>query len=142
MALINGKAYSWSDIKVNILGRTVVGITAISWDKDVTKEDNYGEGNEPISRGYGNKKYEASITLEFKEVVALNEAARDQIGPDADLTDISMFPITVAYNNDSNKIVNVELQNAEFKKLGVNNEQGSTSIPVEIPLIISGIKYS
>ena len=53
--LINGINYSWANVKVILFGVPVVGITKIEYKTKQKKENQYGAGYEPISRGYGNK---------------------------------------------------------------------------------------
>ena len=50
--LVNGTAYSWSQITVNILGVPVAGVSAVSYTEEQEMQDNYGAGNRPTSRGY------------------------------------------------------------------------------------------
>ena len=62
--LINGRAYDWSMIEFsfsNIVGEPITGITAISWKKTTNIVSNYGVGQEPVSRGKGNKTYEGMV---------------------------------------------------------------------------------
>ena len=47
--LINGVNYSWSNVKVNIFGVPMVGITDIEYDITQKKENNYGSGTNPVS---------------------------------------------------------------------------------------------
>ena len=49
--LINGVNYSWSNIKFNLFGVPVVGITEINYTRKQNKENQYGAGVEPVSRG-------------------------------------------------------------------------------------------
>src|SRR5438552_11189431 len=90
--LINGREYSWADILINIGGVPVIGITGITYDEEQVKEDNYGAGVNPVSRGYGNKKATASITMYASEVEALMERA-----PNGNLVDLGVFAVIVQY---------------------------------------------
>lgn len=134
--LINGRSYGWSSISVNIGGRIIEGITAISYNGRQNKTNNNGRGGKPVSRGRGSKEYEASITLEMKEVANILAGI-----PGKELTDIAPFPIIVSYQDDANVIVNHTLHNVEFLEHPQTAAEGDTSINVELPLIISGITY-
>ena len=49
--LVNGVNYSWGNISVVLFGTPVVGILSIEYKRKQKKENNYGAGFEPISRG-------------------------------------------------------------------------------------------
>jgi hypothetical protein len=116
------------------LGRTSVGVTEIEYKETQEKENIYGAGDEPVSRGYGKKGYEASITLPAEEVDAL-----ELIAPDGDITKIPPFPITVSFTEGSRVKTDI-LQFAEFMENGRSSKTGDKTIPVKLPLIIAGIK--
>ena len=42
---------------------TLEGVSAIKWSKKRKVESNYGMGGKPVSRGFGNITYSASITM-------------------------------------------------------------------------------
>lgn len=132
--LINGQAYSFSLITVNILGTPVVGITAISYKTSQEKVNNYGAGNRPVSRGYGKKECEGSITIDMEELEALIAAA-----PNRDILDIPPFDIIVTYTPQSGAVVVHTLKNCEFLEDPIEAGDGDTRISVEVPLIISHI---
>ena len=64
--LINGEAHSWSNIQVRLLGRTIVGISAITYTDTQPVTMNPGAGNEPVSYSRGAYAAEGTITLEAK----------------------------------------------------------------------------
>jgi hypothetical protein len=132
--LVNGRARDWVQIKMTALGRTSVGVTEIEYKETQEKENIYGAGDEPVSRGYGKKGYEASITLPAEEVDAL-----ELIAPDGDITKIPPFPITVSFTEGSRVKTDI-LQFAEFMENGRSSKTGDKTIPVKLPLIIAGIK--
>jgi hypothetical protein len=119
-----------------MLGRTVLGITAISYEDDQEITDNYGAGQYATSRGYGQNKFKASITLEMKESERLVEAS-----PTGRLQDIPPFPITVCYVNPANKTVTHKLIMCQFKNNKRDVKSGSTNIEVEHELIIANILW-
>lgn len=135
--LVNGVQHSWASIKINILGRTVVGVVAIDYGMEHAKENQYGAGDEPVYRGYGNKTYKASITLAQFEVIGIQQAA---LG--AGITSIPPFDIPVVYMpvGGSQQITDV-IQSVEF----VNNvrewKQGDTKQDVKLDLIVGGVKF-
>lgn len=134
--LINGVAYSWADINAHMLGRTVLGITAISYEDDQDITDNYGGGQFATSRGYGQIKFKGSLTMEMKEVERLTEAV-----PTGRLQDIPPFPITTSYVNAANKTVTHKLIMCQFKNNKRNVKSGDTNIEVELELVIANILW-
>jgi len=134
--LINGVAYSWSGINMNILGTDIKGFTEINYSEKQDKVNNYGAGVEPVSRGYGRKEYSASITLEMKEVRRIQSA----MPPGKSLLDIPAFPIAVSYLN-GNKVITDIIHKAEFTNNVVETKQGDSNIPVKLDLIIAGITW-
>ncbi|MBO2009171.1 hypothetical protein [Hymenobacter negativus] len=134
--LINGTAYAWADIRAQLLGQTVAGITAISYGVKQEKVNNYGAGNNPVSRGIGKREPNASITLEMKEVERIQAA----LPPGGSLLDIKSFPIVISYVNPVNQLITHTLHNAEFTENKREIKTGDTNIEVELPLIISHIE--
>lgn len=132
--LINGREYGWADIVVNIGGVPVTGIRAIKYDEEMEKENIYGAGRNPVSRGYGRVKSTASITLLSGTVMALKAKA-----PKGQLFRIAPFPITVSYQPEAGPIVTHILKNCEFKKSAFDWKEGDMSKEIELELIISHI---
>jgi hypothetical protein len=136
-ALVNGTAYSWVDITLNLLGIPVAGIVAISYDDEQEIEDNSGAGRFPVSRGYGGIKAQASITLHAEEVVAIQRSI-----PTGRLQDIPPFDIPVSYLPPNGNIATDVLKNVQFKKNSRDTKQGDKKIEVELPLVISHINWN
>jgi hypothetical protein len=138
MALINGIEAGWSSIKLNILGASPNGVTAISYEEKQEKKDNYGAGDKPVSRGYGNKEYTAAVTLTSKEVDAIQE----KLQKGQSLTDIEPFDIQVVYQaKGSTKFVRHTLLACEFQNNGRDVKQGDTVIEVKLDLVIADINW-
>ena len=94
--LINGINYSWAGIKLVLFGVPVVGITKISYSAKQKKDNNYGAGTEPVSRGYGNVEYEASIEIymdEWKRIIAAS--------PNRNPLAIAPFDVQVLYGSNA-----------------------------------------
>lgn len=134
--LINGTSYSWANIKLNLFGTPVVGITAIKYKKKQEKVNNYGAGTKPVSRGYGNEEYEASITLFMEEWRRIIEAA-----PDKDPLAVKPFQIQVLFGGSSIDFRQDNLEACEFMEDAFDSKQGDSKILIEIPLIIADIKH-
>ena len=133
---INGRAYDWASLRAQLLGQTIAGITAVSYGLKQEKVNNYGAGVNPVSRGYGKREPEASITLEMKEVERIQAA----LPPGGSLMDIPPFPVVVSFVNASNQLVTHTLHNCEFTQNKREIKTGDTNIEVELPLILSHIE--
>jgi hypothetical protein len=134
--LINGVNYSWANVKLVLFGVPVVGITHIEYKRKQKKENNYGYGLDPVSRGYGNKEYEGKITLYRDEWNAIIAAA-----PNRDPLDIPWFDIQVSFAGSRVQPVLDVLKACEFMEDPFTVAQGDTKILVEIPLIIGSIDH-
>lgn len=134
--LINGVNYSWSNVTCVLFGVPVIGITEINYMSKQKKENNYGVGVEPISRGYGNKEYEGSLKLYLDEWVGIINAS-----PNHDPTQIPPFDIQIVYGGSRVVAKTDVIRMAEFLENPVKTAQGDGKIEITIPIIIGGIDY-
>lgn len=134
--LINGINYSAANVTVIIFGNAQSGVTSINYKAMQTKENNYGLGKEPVSRGYGQKTYEASIEMyvdTWKSFVAAS--------PNNDPTAIPPSQIQVIFSGDGLNFSQDNLEFAEFNEDPLSANAGDTSLKVTIPLTIGGITH-
>lgn len=137
--LINGIRHSWGSIKVNLLGRTVIGITAIDYDDKQDKKNHYGGGTMPTHRGHGRYEATAKITLESYEVDAIQRA----LGFGKRLQDIEPFDVVVTFMpKGSDGLITHVIRNCEFLNNKRNMKEGDTNISVELDLLPSHIEWS
>ena len=134
--LINGRAYAWENVLVNIGGRVVKGIQAIEYDDEQEIEDNPGVGNQPVSRGFGQINYSGSLTLHMEEVEALQAAS-----PTGRLQDLPFFNITVAFSNGAKTTTHL-LEAVTMKNNGRKMQVNDKRVDVVIPLAIGRIKFN
>lgn len=135
MSLINGVNYSWSNISFILFGVTVNGITKISYKRKQKKENNYGFGSKPVSRGYGNYEFEGSIELyqdEWKRIIAAS--------PNRDPFQIPPFDIPVVFGGDGVDVNRDVLRSVEFNEDGFDASQGDTRLLISVPLVIADIE--
>lgn len=132
--LINGREYGWADVQVAIGGVPVTGITAIKYEEEMEKENVYGAGRNPVSRGYGRIKATGSITLLSGTVMALKAKA-----PKGQLFRIAPFSVTVMYQPDAGPMVVHVLKNCEFTKNSFDWKEGDMKKEIELELLISHI---
>lgn len=132
--LVNGVNYAWGNISLILFGVPVVGISKINYKRSQVKDNNYGHGQEPISRGYGNFEYEGSIELytdEWKRIIAAS--------PDRNPLKIPMFDVPVTFSGDGVAYNRDVLRAVEFKEDPLDANQGDTKLYITIPLIIGRI---
>ena len=138
MAIINNVAYSWSMITLasTALGieegsTTLEGVSGIKWNKARKIESNYGMGGKPVSRGFGNLTYTASITMDY----ATQQALRSIHGS---LMDIGEFDLIVSFANpmasDDWTTTTVTLKGCIFSEDGMESSQDDTNITKEFDL--------
>jgi len=132
--LINGINYSWANISLVLFGVPVVGITKIDYNRKQKKENNYGAGSQPVSRGYGNYEYDGKIEIyldEWKRIIAAS--------PQGDPLLIAPFNIEVVYSGRGILASKDTLRAVEFMEDPLSASQGDTKLMVSIPLIIGSI---
>jgi hypothetical protein len=136
-AIINGIAYSWASISAIILGNAILGFTKIKYGQKQKKENNYGAGSIPISRGYGNYEPEASIEIyqdEWRQIIAA--------APNRDPLQIGIFNIQVLFGQINQLSVGQDnLLACEFTNDEMAANQGDTKLLVTIPLIIGQVQH-
>ncbi len=132
--IVNGVNYSWSNVSLILFGTPVIGILAINYKRKQKKENNYGAGQQPVSRGYGNYEYEGDIELyldTWKAIIA-NSPGRDPL-------QISPFDIPVTFTGTGVTTTKDVLRGVEFMEDPLETKSGDTKMTVKIPLIIAGI---
>src|SRR5690554_4345671 len=95
-----GTLQGWNSVTVHLLGRDLEGITAISYDDTVEKENAYGAGKFPVGRTEGNYEPTASVTIFKEEMDGIQEA----LAPGVRVQDIPPFNIEVVYETKSGRI--------------------------------------
>ena len=134
--LINGTAYTHADIVLNVLGIPIIEVTEISYSDPQSIEFNYGTGNEPVSRSFGNIEPQASITIsmkEFNKILALAPLGRIQNIPD--------FPVGINYSPEGGDFRRDRLSLCRFKGADISTSQGDTNTYVSLELSVAKIEY-
>jgi len=132
--LVNGVNYSWGNITVVLFGVPLVGILGIDYKSKQAKTNNYGQGNEPVSRGYGMKEYDGTIEIYTDTLKAIIAQA-----PGRDITKIPPFNIPVTFGGEGVATTKDVLLACEFLEDPFSAKSGDTKLTVTIPLIIGGI---
>lgn len=134
--LVNGVNYAWVNVTMVLFGVPVKGITKISYKKKTDKANNYGNGSEPVSRGYGRSEYEASIELyrdEWQRII--------NVAPSKDPLEIPPFDVPVVFGGSRVTAQTDVLLACEFLEDAFDVSEGDTSIKITLPLIIAGVKH-
>jgi hypothetical protein len=132
--LINGVNYSNGNVSVILFGSPINGIVSIKYGRKQKKENNYGAGYEPVSRGYGMIEYDGSIEIYYeiwKSIIA-NSPGRDPMR-------IPPFDIPVTFGGAGVLVDKDVLRAVEFMEDPFESKSGDIRITVTIPLIIGGI---
>jgi hypothetical protein len=135
--LINGTEYTHADIKLNILGIPVIGVTSIDYSDKQEITLNHATGQLPVSRGFGPVIFEGAITLTMKEVQRLSNAA-----PSGRIQNIPDFDIGVNYITEAGDFVRHRLVRCRFKGRNPNSQVNNTQIEEELELSIADINYN
>lgn len=137
--LINGRAYDFAQINALINGVVVPSISSIEYSEDQKKENNYGSGDRPVSRGHGAIEAKAKLTMSMNDVEALRKSV---IALGGSLLKIPAFDIVVVYLHPTGaNVVTHTLKNCEFLSDGVSGSQGDTDLKRDFDLVCSHITY-
>ena len=136
---INGLLYSWADVRVNLLGRDLVGILAVEYSDSQTTKAVYGRGKKRIGRVSGMYAAEATLTLEMSEVEALNISLA---GTGKSIYDIAPFDVVVSYVNSEQLLITHLLLQCVFTKQDRSTKTGEVKeIEVKLPLDVAEINW-
>ena len=138
--IVNNVAYSWAMIELtapalsgssNANAAILQGVSAIKWNIKRNVKTNYGLGGEPVNRGFGNREYTASITMDYNTQVQLRNL-------NGSLMDLGEFDLVVSFANelgtDDWTTETVTLKGCLFTEDGMEANQDDTSITKEFEL--------
>ena len=136
--LVNGKAYEWADILLNIMGAPMRGALAVEYEEPQSMANVKGPGRFPSARIYGSTDPKASITLLMSDVQALQAVA-----PLGRLQDIPEFDIVVMYLDPANNTVKDIVRSCRFMTNGRSSAAGDDkAIEVKLDLVTAGIDFN
>lgn len=138
--IVNNVAYSWSMIELTAPGLTgsndanpiiLQGVSAIKWNIKKNVKTNYGLGGEPVNRGFGNREYTASITMDYNAQVQLRALK-------GTLMNLGEFDLVISFANelgtDDWTTETVTLKGCLFTEDGMEAQQDDTNITKEFDL--------
>ena len=133
--LINGRAYDFAQIVVDVAGSPLASVSAISYTEEQEKVNNFGAGSRPVSRGHGAINASGSMTISQNDVEALRDAVEG-----GSLLSIPSFDVVVTFLN-AQKVVTHTLKNVEFLNDGVEATQGDTDLQRSFDVVMSHVVY-
>lgn len=138
--IVNNVAYSWSMIQLTAPALTgssnpnpviLQGVSGIKWNIKKNVKTNYGLGGEPVNRGFGNREYSASITMDYNAQVQLRSLK-------GTLMNLGEFDLIVSFANelgtDDWTEETVTLKGCLFTEDGMEASQDDTNITKEFEL--------
>ena len=138
--MVNGVAYSWSQIslKFSNIVQEINGVTSIEYAEEEKTEFNYGAGNRPISRSFGNVVASGSITLHMDDI----EAIRGNI-LSGNLGDLGTFDVVISFlHPEDSKIVSHTIKDCYINENGVSVSQDDTIIEKQLNLNPSHVLWN
>lgn len=131
-------AYSWSEYRVFMGGRFVTGIRGFRYKTSRAVEAIYGEGDEPVDVGFGNRSYENEIKLLQNELEAIITSA-----PNGDPHAVK-FTVVHSYvpANGPGKIVTDVCEDCYFTDIEKAMDQGATFMEITAPVFTKKIRYN
>ncbi len=131
--------YAWSDVKLELGGRIVTGITGVKYGVRRTVTKLYAAGDEPFAKNKGNKDYVGEVKVRQSELEALIKSAQE--GGFNDPTDVT-FDIVVTYAKDvTDLIVTDILENCDITEFDKELNQNDPGMEITLPLDIGKIKF-
>lgn len=134
---INGKAYDWSSITIDLAGCTGIEPTSIEYGDKQEKEPIYGKGGGIRGYGTGNKSNDVKLSLQREDYNLLQDAykAKGYFGK------VVIPKITVSYADEGATTVTDVLTNVTFSERAFKAAQGDKGISVDLTgFAIGGIK--
>nr|DAN69368.1 MAG TPA: putative XkdM-like protein [Caudoviricetes sp.] len=138
--IVNNVAYSWAMIELTAPALTgssnanptiLQGVSGIKWNIKRNVKTNYGLGGEPVNRGFGNREYTASITMDYNTQVQLRALK-------GTLMALGEFDLVVSWANelgtDDWTTETVTLKGCLFTEDGMEASQDDTNITKEFDL--------
>ena len=138
--IVNNVAYSWAMIELtspaltgsNNANPTILqGVSGIKWNIKRNVKTNYGLGGEPVNRGFGNREYTASITMDYNTQVQLRALK-------GSLMALGEFDLVISFANelgtDDWTTETVTLEGCLFTEDGMVARQDDTNITKEFDL--------
>lgn len=132
------KQYGWKDVSVVVLGRRIEGITNIEVNRRVTKERQYGRGNQTQAILSGNEEISGTLTLLQDELDAINRAVK-LVNPNLDLTKVA-FDAVINYENAEGQATTDVVVGMQVEEYNKALSQGDTHMQIELPFMATALR--
>ncbi len=125
--------FGWDGYTATIMGKTLIDVESVEYDREQEIKEHYGKGNTPIGYGKGNKKSSGKLTIGYDEYERLVQASAAVGG---DPLDLPPFPITgTLTNKTTNKKWKEVLPAVVIKKVGHKRKQGDTKFIIDLDIV-------
>lgn len=134
MAIVNGKAYDWSEVDLHIPGLNIE-VQEISYEDELEKEVVYGMGSKPRGYGQGNYKVSGKISLlrdDYDDLVAYCQSTGTPFYK------LVIEKIVVSYGNENRPITTDVLTKITLTKRTGGGKQGDKNLIVDLDMLIFG----
>ena len=131
---VNGKAYDWADVNLQLPGVTIEP-QEISYDDELEKELAYGLGSKPRGFGRGNYKASGKLSLLRDDYDTLLDYCRQQ---GKSFFGLEFPKVIVSYANEGDRTRQDVLNRVSFSKRSNKAAQGDKNLKVDIDLMIAG----
>ena len=132
--MVNGQNYVWGNIVLSMFGSLIIQVKKITFNEMCDSVNNYGAGNQPVSYGSGNVRYDANIELFYDQWLSILKAA-----PGNKFYNIGNFTTTINLDGVGVPFTSSALNNCRFLKNPFESKQGDTEIGVNVPMIYAGL---
>lgn len=132
---VNGKAYDFSSITIDMTGCSGIEPTAIDYEDSQEKEVIYGKKGNARGFGAGNKSNSVSLEMLREDYNVMMDAFKNQGG----FYDIIIPKITVSYADKGATTCTDVLSNVTFsKRSGFGGKQGDKSLTIKLEGFAAG----
>lgn len=128
----NSSEYTYCDMEVIILGRTIGGLRGIEYSSKKAKEVLYGAGRKGRGIQHGKREYEGTLTITQSELAALNRAAQ-MIGKE-DCLDLD-FDIIVTYTSPELIVTIDRIVCASITDMKSALKEGDMKMEISLPFV-------
>lgn len=128
----NSSEYTYCDMEVIILGRTIGGLRGIEYSSKKAKEVLYGTGRKGRGIQHGKREYEGTLTITQSELAALNRAAQ-MIGKE-DCLDLD-FDIIVTYTSPELIVTIDRIVCASITDMKSALKEGDMKMEISLPFV-------
>lgn len=135
---LNGKAHSWKDLDIKMLGSSIQYIKSISYDASREKSFDVGAGQVGKFYGEGNDTVSGSLEVSVSEMMKLVSAAQE-LFPGAGPLDIPPFTLSITYYSTVGNIATTNLYNVALTKEGPSHSEGDTHLYTSFDFIATAV---